>query len=95
VDERNTVPVIEHNLDVIKAADLVIDLGPGGGDAGGEMVAEGTPEELASTKRLVLAEFFRTELVFCVPNSFTISQAAPDGAFEDSVTTLILHTGRP
>ncbi len=47
VDQGNTIVVIEHNLDVIKTADHVIDLGPEGGDAGGRIVAEGTPEELA------------------------------------------------
>ena len=47
VEAKNTVLVIEHNLDVIKSADYVIDLGPGGGDMGGRLVAEGTPEEIA------------------------------------------------
>jgi excinuclease ABC subunit A len=46
-DEGNTVVVIEHNLDVIKTADWLIDLGPEGGSAGGEIVAVGTPEEVA------------------------------------------------
>ena len=46
-DAGNTVVVIEHNLDVIKSADWVIDLGPEGGDAGGELVASGTPEQVA------------------------------------------------
>src|SRR5206468_7612903 len=49
VDAGNTVVVIEHNLDVIKSADHLIDLGPEGGEAGGEMIAIGTPEEVAAT----------------------------------------------
>ena len=44
VEAGNTVVVIEHNLDVIKSADRIIDLGPEGGEAGGEIVADGTPE---------------------------------------------------
>ncbi|WP_299983828.1 excinuclease ABC subunit UvrA, partial [Desulfobacula sp.] len=51
VDSKNTVVVIEHNLDVIKCADHIIDLGPEGGDKGGEIVALGTPEEIAQNKR--------------------------------------------
>ncbi len=50
VDAKNTVVVIEHNLDVIKCADHIIDLGPEGGDKGGKIVAEGTPEEIAENK---------------------------------------------
>ena len=50
VSAGNTVLVIEHNLDVIKSADYVIDLGPEGGDEGGHVVAAGTPEEIAATK---------------------------------------------
>ena len=48
VDMGNTVLVIEHNLDVIKTADWIIDLGPEGGDAGGQIVIEGTPEQVAA-----------------------------------------------
>lgn len=48
VEAGNTVVVIEHNLDVIKTADHIIDLGPEGGDAGGRIVAEGTPEQVAA-----------------------------------------------
>ena len=52
VDTGNTVVVIEHNLDVIKSADWVIDLGPEGGDRGGQVIAEGTPEEVARPRLL-------------------------------------------
>ncbi len=48
VDQGNTVVVIEHNLEVIKTADWIVDLGPEGGDAGGHVVAVGTPEEIAA-----------------------------------------------
>ena len=50
-DEGNTVIVIEHNLDVIKTADHIIDIGPEGGDKGGTVVASGTPEEVAKNKK--------------------------------------------
>jgi len=59
VDAGNTVLVIEHNLDVIKQADWVIDLGPEGGDAGGELVATGTPEEIAEVAGSHTGEFLR------------------------------------
>ena len=48
VDQGNTVVVIEHNLEVIKTADWILDLGPEGGDGGGRIVAEGTPEDIAA-----------------------------------------------
>jgi len=50
-DEGNTVVVIEHNLDVIKTADWIVDLGPEGGDKGGEIIATGTPEQVAANER--------------------------------------------
>jgi len=59
VDEGHTVFVIEHNLDVVKCADHVIDLGPEGGDGGGRIVAQGTPEEVAKSKRSITARFLR------------------------------------
>jgi excinuclease ABC subunit A len=57
VDSGNTVIVIEHNLDVIKCADWIVDLGPGGGDAGGEVIAEGTPEDVARVKASYTGQF--------------------------------------
>ncbi len=62
VAKGNTVVVIEHNLDVIKSADHIIDIGPDGGDAGGEIVATGTPEEVAGVKRSYTGEFLRVIL---------------------------------
>lgn len=62
VEKGNTVVVIEHNLDVIKTADWVIDLGPGGGKSGGNIVAEGTPEAVAKASSSVTGEFLRAEL---------------------------------
>ena len=59
VDKGNTVIVIEHNLDVIKCADWVIDLGPEGGDGGGEVIAEGTPEEVARESRSHTGRFLQ------------------------------------
>jgi excinuclease ABC subunit A len=50
VDQGNTVVIIEHNLDVIKSADHVLDLGPEGGEGGGKIVAQGTPEDVAKSR---------------------------------------------
>jgi excinuclease ABC subunit A len=57
VDAGNTVLVIEHNLDVIKTADWVIDLGPEGGNGGGKVIATGTPEEVAKAKGSYTGKF--------------------------------------
>ncbi len=59
VDSGNTVVVIEHNLDVVKTADWIIDLGPEGGDRGGRIVAEGTPEEVARVKESYTGQFLK------------------------------------
>jgi excinuclease ABC subunit A len=58
-DEGNTIVVIEHNLDVIKTADWVIDLGPEGGEGGGEIIASGTPERVAADPRSATGEYLR------------------------------------
>ncbi len=62
-DHGNTVVVIEHNLDVIKTADWVIDLGPEGGDGGGTVIAQGTPEDIAATPASFTGRFLAPALV--------------------------------
>ena len=62
VDKGNTVLIIEHNLDVIKLADYIIDIGPEGGKKGGEVVAKGTPEQVAKSKKSHTARFLKKEL---------------------------------
>ena len=62
-DQGNTIVVIEHNLDVIKTADWIVDLGPEGGSGGGEIVATGTPEEVAADKRSHTGRFLKASLV--------------------------------
>ena len=61
-DEGNTIVIIEHNLDVVKTADWIIDLGPEGGDKGGEIVAEGTPEVVAESKASYTGQYLRNLL---------------------------------
>ena len=63
VEKGNTVIVIEHNLDVVKSADHLIDIGPEGGDAGGEIIATGTPEKVAATKESYTGQFLKPILV--------------------------------
>lgn len=63
VEAGNTVMVIEHNLEVIKSADHIIDLGPGGGEEGGRVVAKGTPEEIAHNKNSFTGEFLKKVLI--------------------------------
>jgi excinuclease ABC subunit A len=63
-DHGNTVVVIEHNLDVIKTADWIIDLGPEGGEGGGEIIAQGTPEEIAANEKSFTGHHMRATLDF-------------------------------
>jgi excinuclease ABC subunit A len=62
VDAGNTVLVIEHNLDVIKQADWIVDLGPEGGEAGGEVIATGTPEDVAEVEESYTGQYLRKVL---------------------------------
>ena len=59
VDQGNTVIIIEHNLDVIKSADYIIDVGPEGGDDGGKIIAKGTPEQIIKVKESYTAQFLK------------------------------------
>ena len=68
VNKGNTVIVIEHNLDVIKVADYLIDMGPGGGKLGGQVVCVGTPEEVALNRQSETAPFLREELGIVLPD---------------------------
>ena len=60
-DKGNTVLIIEHNLDVIKQVDYIIDVGPEGGKGGGNIIAEGTPEEIINNKKSHTARFLKKE----------------------------------
>jgi excinuclease ABC subunit A len=62
VDKGNTVIVVEHNLDVIKVADWIIDLGPGGGEYGGEIIAEGHPEQIIKKEKSLTGKYLKNEL---------------------------------
>ena len=62
VDKGNTVIVIEHNLDVIRQADYIIDIGPEGGQSGGTIVAQGTPEQILTSSESLTAAFLKNEL---------------------------------
>jgi excinuclease ABC subunit A len=73
-DAGNTVVVIEHNLDVIKTADWIIDLGPEGGDKGGQVIASGTPEQIAACEASYTGQFLRSLLV--QPRSARVAEAS-------------------
>jgi len=62
VNKGNTVIVIEHNMDLIKSSDYIIDIGPEGGDGGGELVAKGTPEEVANNKKSYTGQYLKKVL---------------------------------
>jgi excinuclease ABC subunit A len=62
VEHGNTVVVIEHNLDVLKTADWLIDLGPEGGEKGGYVIAEGTPEQLSANRDSATGQYLRVPL---------------------------------
>ncbi|MCK5740610.1 MAG: ATP-binding cassette domain-containing protein, partial [Chlorobi bacterium] len=62
VSKGNTVVVIEHNMDVIKCADEIIDLGPEGGSGGGEIIAQGTPEKIARSRKSLTGKYLKEEL---------------------------------
>jgi len=62
VDHGNTVLIIEHNLEVIKSVDWIIDLGPDGGEAGGELVAVGTPKDIAKAKGSFTGKYLKEML---------------------------------
>ena len=72
VDAGNTVVVIEHNLDVIKTADYILDLGPEGGDKGGTLVASGTPEEVAKVKKSYTGQYIKQELAKAKKNGWYV-----------------------
>ena len=62
VEQGNSLIVIEHNLDVIKTADYIIDIGPEGGDGGGQIIAQGTPEQVAKSEISYTARFLRDKI---------------------------------
>jgi excinuclease ABC subunit A len=62
VERGNTVLVIEHNMDVIKSADYIIDMGPEGGEGGGNVIVTGTPEQVAKAKKSITGKFLQREL---------------------------------
>jgi len=77
VDAGNTIVVIEHNLDVIKSADWIIDLGPEGGDKGGYIIAEGTPEEVAENEKSYTGHFLKHMLAEDVRKHTDLNREAP------------------
>ena len=85
MDAGHTVILIEHHLDVIKTADHVIDLGPEGGHAGGEVVATGTPETIAACKESHTGRFLKG--ASCALTSAVRSRLSPQGSVQRTVRT--------
>jgi excinuclease ABC subunit A len=83
-DAGNTVIVIEHNLDVIKTADWIIDLGPEGGDGGGRIVAQGTPEQVALSPASYTGQFLRRTLEESVSSNLPVPEPRPVAALQGS-----------
>jgi excinuclease ABC subunit A len=80
MEKGNTVVVTGHNLDVIKSADYLIDIGPEGGDAGGEIVATGTPEKVAAVEKRYTGQFLKGMLggkTYMGVSFFRIERVAP------------------
>lgn len=82
VDKGNTVIVIEHNLDVIKTADWVVDMGPEGGSGGGTVVATGTPEDIAAASDSYTGQFLKEVLAAPAPKKPAVKKTAPKKAAE-------------
>jgi len=80
VSSGNTVLIIEHNLDVIKTADWLIDLGPEGGDGGGRIVAEGTPEDVADTPGSYTGKYLKPSS----DDNIDVSSQKPEGKSQNS-----------
>jgi len=80
VDQGNTVVVIEHNLEVIKTADWIIDMGPEGGDGGGMIVAQGRPEDIAQSKASHTGHFLKEVLARRPIKAATADTAPPKKA---------------
>jgi excinuclease ABC subunit A len=91
VDAGNTIVVIEHNLDVIKSADWIIDLGPEGGDAGGQMITQGTPEEVAENEQSYTGYFLKRMLEEEAMHENVHSQANSDAADQSQEPLLSLQ----
>ena len=89
VDSGNTVIVIEHNLDVVKCADHIIDLGPEGGDMGGEVIASGSPEEITMVENSYTGEFLK-RMVF--PQDKSLESSNPLRAMSKGVRINEIHS---